>query len=54
MTTPEPATNLHHASGIWSLVHAVSAVLMFRLATFWLPVAPGWLCWRVLQRREYV
>ena len=33
---------------------AVSAVLMFRLATFWLPVAPGWLCWRVLQRREYV
>jgi uncharacterized membrane protein YbhN (UPF0104 family) len=33
---------------------AVSAVLMYRLATFWLPVAPGWLCWRVLQRREYV
>ncbi|MGE5292125.1 MAG: lysylphosphatidylglycerol synthase domain-containing protein [Micromonosporaceae bacterium] len=33
---------------------AVSAVLLHRLATYWLPVAPGWLCWRVLQRREYV
>ncbi len=33
---------------------AVSAVLLYRLATYWLPVAPGWLSWRVLQRREYV
>jgi undecaprenyl-diphosphatase len=33
---------------------AVSAVLLYRLATYWLPVAPGWLCWRVLQRREFV
>src|SRR5215467_6213073 len=33
---------------------AVSAVLLHRLATYWLPVAPGWLCWRVLQRREYI
>jgi undecaprenyl-diphosphatase len=33
---------------------AVSAVLVYRLATYWLPVAPGWLCWRVLQRRGYV
>ncbi len=33
---------------------AVSAVLLYRLATYWLPVAPGWLCWRVLQRREYI
>ncbi len=33
---------------------AVSAVLLQRLATYWLPVAPGWLCWRELQRREYV
>ena len=31
---------------------AVSAVLVYRLATYWLPVAPGWLSWRVLQRRE--
>jgi glycosyltransferase 2 family protein len=33
---------------------AVSAVLLYRLATYWLPVAPGWLCWRLLQRWEYV
>jgi glycosyltransferase 2 family protein len=33
---------------------AVSAVLLYRLATYWLPIAPGWLSWRVLQRREYV
>jgi uncharacterized protein (TIRG00374 family) len=33
---------------------AVSAVLLSRLATYWLPIAPGWLSWRVLQRREYV
>ena len=33
---------------------AVSAVLLYRLATYWLPVAPGWLSWRALQRRDYV
>jgi uncharacterized membrane protein YbhN (UPF0104 family) len=33
---------------------AVSAVLLYRLVTYWLPVAPGWLSWRVLQRREYI
>jgi len=33
---------------------AFSAVLLYRLATYWLHVAPGWLPWRVLQRREYV
>jgi glycosyltransferase 2 family protein len=33
---------------------AVSAVLLSRLATYWMPIAPGWLSWRVLQRREYV
>jgi glycosyltransferase 2 family protein len=30
---------------------AVSAVLLFRLVTFWLPVLPGWLCFTALQRR---
>src|SRR4029077_16768112 len=30
---------------------AVSAVLLYRLATYWLPVAPGWLCWRGVQTR---
>ena len=33
---------------------AVSAVLLYRLATYWLPVLPGWLSFRFLQRREYV
>ena len=33
---------------------AVSAVLLYRLATYWLPIAPGWLCWRLLQRRQYI
>jgi undecaprenyl-diphosphatase len=33
---------------------AVSAVVISRLATYWLPVAPGWVCWRVLQRQGYV
>jgi uncharacterized protein (TIRG00374 family) len=33
---------------------AVSAVLLYRLATYWLPVLPGWLAWRALLRREYV
>ena len=33
---------------------AVSAVIIYRLATYWLPVLPGWLSWRLPQRREYV
>jgi len=33
---------------------AVSAVVIFRLATYWLPVPPGWLCWRLLRRADYV
>ena len=32
---------------------AVSAVLTYRLATYWLPVIPGWAAWRLLQRRDY-
>ena len=28
---------------------AVSAVLTYRLATYWLPVIPGWAAWRLLQ-----
>jgi uncharacterized protein (TIGR03083 family) len=32
MTTPEPAANLDHASGIWSLVHAERAALAADLA----------------------
>jgi uncharacterized membrane protein YbhN (UPF0104 family) len=31
---------------------AVPSVLLFRLATYWLPVAPGWLAFRWLQARN--
>ena len=31
---------------------AVSSVLLFRLATYWIPVAPGWLAFRWLQARN--
>jgi undecaprenyl-diphosphatase len=33
---------------------AVSAVILYRLATYWLPVGPGWLCFRLLQSMDYV
>jgi undecaprenyl-diphosphatase len=33
---------------------AVSAVVIYRLATYWLPVPPGWLCWRLLRRLGYM
>ena len=33
---------------------AVSAVVIYRLTTYWLPVLPGWLSWRLLQRLYYV
>ena len=33
---------------------AVAAVLSYRLLTFWVPVLPGWLCFQLLERRNYV
>lgn len=33
---------------------ALSAVLLFRLVTFWLPVLPGWLCFNHLSRNGSV
>jgi len=33
---------------------AISAVLLFRLATFWLPVPIGWLAFQWLQRRDLI
>jgi uncharacterized membrane protein YbhN (UPF0104 family) len=41
------------AAGLPS-VTAVSAVLLFRLVTFWLPVLPGWLAFTALQRRQAI
>ena len=31
---------------------AVPAVLVYRVATFWLPVLPGWLAFTLLTRRD--
>jgi undecaprenyl-diphosphatase len=33
---------------------AVSAVLTYRLCTYWLPVLPGWISWNLIQRWSYV
>jgi undecaprenyl-diphosphatase len=33
---------------------AVAAVLSYRLATYWIPILPGWVSLRLLVRREYV
>ena len=36
----------------WEL--AVPAVLVYRVATFWLPVLPGWLAFTLLTRRDVI
>ena len=41
------------AAGLDNAV-AVPAVFLFRLATFWLPILPGWLCFSWLRRDEYI
>jgi glycosyltransferase 2 family protein len=33
---------------------AVATVLSYRLVTFWLPILPGWICFHVLDRRNYI
>lgn len=33
---------------------AVSAVLTYRLATYWLPIVPGWISWNLVQRRQFI
>jgi uncharacterized membrane protein YbhN (UPF0104 family) len=33
---------------------AVPAVLVYRVATFWLPVLPGWLVFTLLTRRDVI
>jgi hypothetical protein len=30
---------------------AVSAVLLFRIVSFWLPILPGWILWTQMQKR---
>ena len=41
------------AAGVDNAV-AVPAVFLFRLATFWLPIAPGWLAFTALRRQGFV
>ena len=31
---------------------AVTAVLVFRIVSFWLPILPGWVMWTQLQKRD--
>jgi undecaprenyl-diphosphatase len=33
---------------------AVPGVFLYRLATFWLPILPGWAAFTLLRRRQYV
>jgi undecaprenyl-diphosphatase len=33
---------------------AVATVLSYRLATYWLPILPGWISFRLLERRNYI
>jgi glycosyltransferase 2 family protein len=46
-------TSLLIGIGIQASV-AVPAVLTYRLATYWLPVAPGWAALHLLQRRDLI
>jgi uncharacterized protein (TIRG00374 family) len=41
------------AAGVPSEI-AIPGVLLYRLATFWIPVLPGWGAFSWLQRREYI
>jgi undecaprenyl-diphosphatase len=41
------------AAGVPNQV-AVPAVFLYRLATFWVPLLPGWIAFQYLQRAEYV
>ncbi len=33
---------------------AVATVLSYRLATYWLPILPGWISFQLLERRNYI
>ena len=33
---------------------AVATVLSYRLVTYWLPIVPGWISFRLLERRNYI
>ena len=33
---------------------AVAAVLSYRLATYWIPILPGWISFQMLERRNFI
>ena len=33
---------------------AVPSVFLFRLATFWLPILPGWVAFQYMEREDYL
>jgi glycosyltransferase 2 family protein len=33
---------------------AIATVLGYRLATYWLPILPGWISLRIMERRNYI
>ena len=33
---------------------AVAAVLSYRLATYWIPILPGWISFQILERRNFI
>ena len=33
---------------------AVPAVFLFRFATFWLPILPGWACFHWLRKQDFI
>ena len=56
MPTPDGVGGFEAAAiaGLTGIGISSSAVVISRLATYWLPVLPGWLAWRLLRRLGYV
>ena len=43
-----------HRASTWIQAPAVAAVLCYRLATYWLPILPGWLSFRRLEQHNMI
>ena len=50
VAAPDVAAGLAHPQ-----VHpVVAAVLSYRLATYWLPIVPGWIGFQLMERRNLI
>jgi hypothetical protein len=58
-----PSSRYRHPGDVIRLISAALLLarlwaevgkLVYRLATYWLPVLPGWYSWRLLQRTDYL